>query len=171
MHPDRIPLTTIALPTAAPAAAVSLILALMAVPAGATDQQMYRCQDGDDVTFSQAPCGDNAREVSVEYTEPSESEAAAASARAASQTAAARKAAAADDREQRIAAKEREIQDLKAERDRAVGELAVERQHGTEDRADDTYRLEKRVEMQGVMDDYNTRIEDLEAELSDLRQR
>ncbi len=147
----------------------TLPLLLLGSPAQAADEQMYRCQDDDSVTFSQTPCGSDAQPVDIEYTEPTAAEASQASARAQETAAAADAAAADDERRQRIAATEREISELKQARDRTLGELAAERQRGTEDRADDTYRVEKRVEMQAVVDDYDTRIEELEGELSRLR--
>lgn len=44
----------------------SMLLLLICAPAWAADAQMYRCQDGDDVTFSQEPCGDNAQTLDIE---------------------------------------------------------------------------------------------------------
>jgi hypothetical protein len=137
-------------------------------PATAAEKRMYRCQDGDTVSFSEEPCGPDARELDVHYDTPAPTEEAEAQQRLRAQQASAAAAADAAGRKQRIEGLEREIEDLRLERDRAVEQLAAERQRGTENRADDTYRERKRAEMKMVIDRYNTRIEAKQIKLQQL---
>jgi hypothetical protein len=157
------------LPAARAALSLAAAVALGATAAAAADKPMYRCQDGETVTYSQEPCGPGAREIDVRYDAPSPDAAAAADARLQAEEAAADEAAADTARRQRIHAAERELGQLRADRDRAVAELAAERQHGTVDRADDAFREAKTGEMQAVIDRYDTRIEAKEAALRQLR--
>jgi hypothetical protein len=143
-------------------------LALPWVAAKAADRPMYRCQSGDVVTFSQEPCGPDAQPVDVHYDAPSSTQAD-AEARAEAMEADAQDGLAAIERDQRITALERELEALQRQRDHAVATLAAERQHGTEARDDDTYRLRKRAEMQATVDDYAVRIEAKQAQLQQLR--
>ena len=162
------------LPGAWPGRVLALLCAtatLSAMPAMAAEKRMYRCQQGDAITFSEEPCGPDARELDVHYDTPAPAEAADAQRRLQAQEASAAAAADAAGREQRIEGLEREIEDLRVERDRAVEQLAAERQRGTEDRADDTFRERKRAEMKTVIDRYNTRIEAKQIELQQLLQR
>ncbi|WP_058555912.1 hypothetical protein [Thiohalocapsa sp. ML1] len=154
-----------------PAAARLAIAALLACPCGlsvAADAPMYRCQQGDEVIFSQEPCGPDARAIDVQYDAPSAAEAAAADQAAAAAQSAAAAGVADIERTQRIEGLEREIRHLQAERDRAVNALAIERQQGTEERADATHGIELRGEMRATNDDYNARIEAREIELQQL---
>ena len=148
--------------------AVALSLGIAGTAAVAADQPMYRCQQGDEVIFSQEPCGADARAIDVQYDAPSPAEADAAAQEAAAAETAAAAGVATVEHTQRIEGLEREIEDLKRERDAVVVDLAEERQQGTTDRADDTFRLQKRGEMREAIDDYNSRIEAREAELNQL---
>jgi hypothetical protein len=158
-------------PTSHHLAPLALTLALACAAATAADQPMYRCQDGDAVTFSQEPCDADAREIDVHYDAPTPAAAAAADASLQAEEAGAGQAAATTARRQQIEATERSIEHLRTERDRAVTELGAQRQHGTEARADDTYRERKTGEMKTVIDQYDTRIEAAEAELRQLLQQ
>lgn len=155
---------------AGPSLVLALLCGMATMPAVAAEKRMYRCQEGDTVTFSQEPCGPDARELDVHYDSPAPAEEAEAQQRLRAQEASAAAAADTAGREQRIEGLEREIEDLRVERDRAVEQLAAERQRGTEDRADDTYRERKRAEMKMVIDRYNTRIEAKQIELQQLLQ-
>jgi hypothetical protein len=144
---------------------------LLACPCGlsvAADAPMYRCQQGDEVIFSQEPCGPDARAIDVQYAAPTAAEAAAAEQAAAAAQSAAAAGVADIERTQRIEGLEREIRHLQGERDRAVTALAVERQQGSEERADATHGIEMRGEMRATIDDYNARIEAREIELQQL---
>lgn len=162
------------LPVAWPGRVLALLCAtatLSAMPAMAAEKRMYRCQQGDAITFSEEPCGPDARELGVHYDTPAPAEAAEAQRRLQAQEASAAAAADAAGREQRIDGLEREIEDLRVERERAVEQLAAERQRGTEERADATFRERKRADMTMVIDRYNSRIEAKQIELQQLLQQ
>jgi hypothetical protein len=159
------------LPAARAALSLAAAVALGATAAAAADKPVYRCQDGDTIAYSQGACGPGAREIDVHHDTPSADAAAAADARLQTEEAAADQAAADTARRQRIRATERELEQLRADRDHAVAELAAERQHGTEERADDTFREQQTGEMQAVIDRYDTRIEARELELRRLQQQ
>lgn len=84
------------LPAAQAALSLATAVALGATAAAAADKPMYRCQDGDTVTYSQEPCGPGAREIDLHYDTPSSDAAAAADARLQAGEAAADQAAADD---------------------------------------------------------------------------
>jgi len=163
MYPTQLTATTAAL------RATALTVILTSMSATAADQSMYRCQDGDRVTFSEEPCGQNAREVDVHYDMPTPAAAATAGAQLQTEEAEASEAAGQTEQQERIAAAEREIERLGAERDRRLAELAAERDRGSENRADDQYWEIMQGRIDAVQDQYDVRIRAVQAEIEELR--
>jgi hypothetical protein len=150
--------------------ALAPALLLLYVPADAAEQRMYRCEEGGEVTYSEEPCGPSARELDVQFDEPSAAETSDADAGLAAEEAETTQDAAALERRQRITAAERKIEHLRTERDRRLADLADKLNRGTESRADADYRTQVLGEMATVRDQYNTRIQAIEAELTQLRE-
>jgi hypothetical protein len=165
MHPTLVYTTTTRISGAA------LALMLVGAPAMAADQPMYRCQDGDQVTFSQEPCGPGAREVDVQYDTPSASDAATADASLQAEEAQANSAAAATEQQQRIEETQRQIESLAEERDRRLAELSAEAERGSENLADDQSWEIMQGTIQAVRDQYDARIQNLQARLAQLRRQ
>ena len=144
---------------------ITLIAATLSI--GTAQAAVYKCEGPDGkLTFSDQPCqGEPSEEVTVDYIEPSESQRRQAAEVAARDS----QMLAEQDRQNRIAATEERIRNLKESRDQELEALRNKKRYANNNLAGATWEQSISQEMDAVAQRYNADIQAAREELSELR--
>ena len=135
------------------------------------DAKMYECNQGGKITFSDQPCAGQARKIDIQYEQPGQTQAQDAQTAVRQQEGEAGAVAEADLLDTEILNAEKEVVRLQTERDARVAETRQQMQEGTESLDKDAWLAQQDAQIESVYEDYNARIVNANARLSDLQAR
>jgi hypothetical protein len=149
--------------------AALLCLAVASARAEAAEAQVYECNQGGTVTFSETPCAGQERKVDIEYDRlsPTQSQDAQAAEQSAEDRAGA--VAQADLLDTEILNVQQEIGRLQTERDARLAAMKQQRDIGGESLDQAAWLAQQNAQIASVYQDYSDRIVTATAKLSDLQ--
>ncbi len=152
-------------------AGFAAVLSLAACVAGAeeVDDQVYECNQGGKITFSDQPCAGEERKVDIRYNEPNQAQT--LEAQSADQAAEAGAIAEADLLDTQILNTQKEISRLQTERSARLAEMKQQRDIGSEERDQAAWIASQNAQIESVYQDYTARIVTATARLDDLQAR
>lgn len=157
-------------PPRSAAALISLLCLYGATVLGEEVQRrVYECRQGDQVIFSDQPCGAGERQMSLEYDQPSTAEESEATAAAQDAEAVADREAEANLLDNEILKAEQDLSRLKTERAASVAELRAQRDAGSENLDQDAWVAEMNAKIESTYQDYTNEIIDAGSQLNALR--
>jgi hypothetical protein len=151
--------------------AASLCLVAGQAPAGEDQTQVYECNQGGTVVFSQEPCAGTERKVDIQYDQPSQAQTQGAEAAMGAEENQAGAVAQADLLDTQIQNLQQQISQLQIERDARLAEMKQQRNQGTEDLDQAAWLAQQNAQIESVYQDYNSRIVTATAQLNDLQAR
>lgn len=160
MNPS-LPNTTQRVSTRSVSAAALLTLFCLAwnlALAREAEQRVYECNQGGLVIFSDQPCGDQERQLTLEYDQPSEAQIQDAEAAAQSAEAAAGTAAEANLLDIEILSAEKGLSRLETERDAQVAGLKAQRDAGSENLDENTWLAQMNAKIESTYQAYTDQI-------------
>jgi hypothetical protein len=150
------------------------VLCLAAMPgaesaAAEVQQQVYKCNQGGQITFSQTPCAGQAQSVEVEYTQPDAAQAQQAAAQAQEEEGVAGAVAQAAVLDAQIQSMERRISDLETQRDAELTLLRAQLAAGTENPNPQAFQESMEAQIVATTENYDHEILQARTQLGELQ--